>query len=981
MIRSSRHHIFALLFFISGIGGVFFLSACGGGGGGGESSSSSNSISGIVDDDPVPDADVTLTLDDGSILATTTTNSSGEYSITLTEADYRNVRLYGPITVSATSNGKTLRGLISNYGGGAYSGEDAKISHNSEAIFQVADATGTDVKELYPDFLKNYKDADYIPSDPTSDPVSIIAGEIQTAFTDSSITSITINETIIRDSIDNNKSTEADPSPIAQMLYSKETCNSVCKEMKNVTIPNVTSPTTKEKLVYSIYVNEVRPILKDDKDSSIQALLETQDSSITTQKVYDHISSVLSVIGLGTSVYEVAVKGGHKFWGMVIARLGMYELLLDEQPTSLSIPFKKAAASIISKYIEASLKAGTVIDLAKFTKAPAPILDQIGIIVDIAQIHDALFWINKLRDGQISVRRSELKLFILDSYFSADLGRMENSYIANLNDIKTSGDVTAELLPYGSSNSGYRLFRRAERAFKNDDAYRAWMDGIKDDHDNSCTSFQKIINFAILDGAECWKSPFDLMKIGVSEEIKALVMFILDTVEFKESLLNNEQDVSQTIYAEITNPAWNKVINIGDTVSFSGKGAGSSPLTYLWAINNGSNAELKSDLETFNNITFDSGGVFSSKFTVTDGNDVSVTAEIFVSVNSPPSIKTPTNSDVYHTEGMDLGFTVVVTDAEDITIPNNSIEWTLLKDGSSISEIKTYLGSEINIASMEKGDYLLNLVVTDSNELSAEITKKIYVTENLDDDGDGVPDDLDVFPQDSLESEDTDSDGTGNNADLDDDGDGVLDVDDKFPKDKNESGDADGDGIGDKADSDDDNDGNIDSDVDGDGIGDKADSDDDNDGTPDSADACPTDPKGKTDTDLDGICDYADSEVTDCSGFDYTGTWQATYKATSSDPECNETRTVDVDVTQTGCSITASIPSMFSESGTAGSDGKGTIKISATYDEGAGQTSESGTINIDGNSVTGSSTWTWAGIIQGQAYSCSGTSAINGTKR
>lgn len=45
-----------------------------------------------------------------------------------------------------------------------------------------------------------------------------------------------------------------------------------------------------------------------------------------------------------------------------------------------------------------------------------------------------------------------------------------------------------------------------------------------------------------------------------------------------------------------------------------------------------------------------------------------------------------------------------------------------------------------------------------------------------DDDGDGVPDELDAFPLDATERVDTDSDGVGNNADSDDDGDGYLDT-------------------------------------------------------------------------------------------------------------------------------------------------------------------------------------------------------------
>ena len=51
-------------------------------------------------------------------------------------------------------------------------------------------------------------------------------------------------------------------------------------------------------------------------------------------------------------------------------------------------------------------------------------------------------------------------------------------------------------------------------------------------------------------------------------------------------------------------------------------------------------------------------------------------------------------------------------------------------------------------------------------------------------DFDGFPNVNDAFPLDAAESIDTDSDGTGNNADTDDDGDGVADSSDAFPLDR-----------------------------------------------------------------------------------------------------------------------------------------------------------------------------------------------------
>jgi len=80
---------------------------------------------------------------------------------------------------------------------------------------------------------------------------------------------------------------------------------------------------------------------------------------------------------------------------------------------------------------------------------------------------------------------------------------------------------------------------------------------------------------------------------------------------------------------------------------------------------------------------------------------------------------------------------------------------------------------------------------------------------DADKDGDGVTDDLDVFPIDATEWSDSDGDGVGDNKDLfpndpndwkDSDGDGVGDNADVFPYDKTEWDDTDGDGIGDNSD-------------------------------------------------------------------------------------------------------------------------------------------------------------------------------------
>ena len=69
-----------------------------------------------------------------------------------------------------------------------------------------------------------------------------------------------------------------------------------------------------------------------------------------------------------------------------------------------------------------------------------------------------------------------------------------------------------------------------------------------------------------------------------------------------------------------------------------------------------------------------------------------------------------------------------------------------------------------------------------------------------DDDNDGVFDDVDAFPLDSNESEDTDGDGVGNNQYTDDVNVGEPDMTDPFPLDPGNVFDSDGDGVVDRND-------------------------------------------------------------------------------------------------------------------------------------------------------------------------------------
>ena len=218
--------------------------------------------------------------------------------------------------------------------------------------------------------------------------------------------------------------------------------------------------------------------------------------------------------------------------------------------------------------------------------------------------------------------------------------------------------------------------------------------------------------------------------------------------------------------------------------------------------------------------------------------------------------------------------------------------------------------------------------------------------EDPDRDGDEVPNADDDFPEDPLESRDSDRDGVGDVADLDDDndgysdelelsegsdalnpnsrpadldGDGIVDREDDdidgdgvtneldaFERDPNESRDNDRDGLGDFSDEDDDNDGFSDeieqslgsdpldreskpSDQDGDGIADALDSDRDGDGVENVDDAFPDDPTERSDHDADGQGDVADLDD------DNDGYPDEVERVVGSDPFDANSRPLDLD--------------------------------------------------------------------------------------
>lgn len=222
---------------------------------------------------------------------------------------------------------------------------------------------------------------------------------------------------------------------------------------------------------------------------------------------------------------------------------------------------------------------------------------------------------------------------------------------------------------------------------------------------------------------------------------------------------------------------------------------------------------------------------------------------------------------------------LLAQDPATLPIPNTG--------GQTVADVQNILVSETTTTG----------TTTSTTELGTSgsiITTTEPAETDPDSDGDGVPNAEDAFPNNPLETVDTDGDGIGDNADPDDDNNGILDVDEGVIP-APTALDTDGDGIpdttdncpaivntaqtntdgnpfpdpGDACDTDDDDDGVLDvddlfpldvnehSDTDGDGIGNNADTDDDNDGIDDATE----DASGaSTDHDGDGILNREDTD-------------------------------------------------------------------------------------------------------------------------
>jgi hypothetical protein len=105
-------------------------------------------------------------------------------------------------------------------------------------------------------------------------------------------------------------------------------------------------------------------------------------------------------------------------------------------------------------------------------------------------------------------------------------------------------------------------------------------------------------------------------------------------------------------------------------------------------------------------------------------------------------------------------------------------------DGDGVANINDARPLDASETNDADGDfYGDNEDLDDDNDGLSDVAENEVGTDpfNLDSDGDGAGDNEDDLPLDASEQIDTDRDGQGNNVDADDDGDGVLDESDTFP--------------------------------------------------------------------------------------------------------------------------------------------------------------------------------------------------------
>jgi hypothetical protein len=227
--------------------------------------------------------------------------------------------------------------------------------------------------------------------------------------------------------------------------------------------------------------------------------------------------------------------------------------------------------------------------------------------------------------------------------------------------------------------------------------------------------------------------------------------------------------------------------------------------------------------------------------TADDKADNSVSQQHVINLDTtPPQVvfSTPTAG----TELASLQPVIEFTLSDNIAIDDTSLVLTV--NGLSFTGNCNISSNSATVctptADFPRGAIQLQATITDLAGNSTTATHDFRIQEDRD--NDGVPDLLDIFPDDAAEWADLDGDGTGDNGDTDRDGDGIgNDYEIQVGTDPSDAS-------------------STPSDADTDGIPDSVDDDLDGDSVPNAQDLFPNDPTESSDLDGDGIGDNADTD-------------------------------------------------------------------------------------------------------------------------